>query len=808
MRKDAYAYMSAVSALALGVWAPSAALALGQEAGRDSASVAIEEVVVTARKRSENLQETPISIAAVTASALAARQIDATTDLQKITPNLQFSSYAPASGNNASSQVFVRGIGQTDFLASTDPGVGLYVDGVYIARSVGGNIAFADLERVEVLRGPQGTLFGRNTIGGAVNIITRKPADRFGVRAEIKLGSDNRLTARATLDAPLSDQVRTNWTVGRSRRDGYVLRLSDGVKLGDENTWFARGQVLLEPASNLSVLISGDYTRKNENGAPTVFAGINASQPFPRIASSLAGCPYVQAGPPYAITDAANYAASSDPRCANTQQGAGPFATRANSPVGSKARFYGGSLTADWQLGGVELKSITAMRWVSWSGQRDADNTALTIVATDVGDDQRQFSQELQAVGKLLDDRLTWLVGLYHFDEQVRSNYDVILPVSVGTSEIDGDYENVSNAAFAQISYSLTDRLSLTLGGRYGRETRRFTPLQGAVTQYAFPVLPGYTAYAYTASDGKNTIAMLPSATGAPAGYQALAVAGGNVVAPAGIRFYDQTRLQIADDRFLPMATLSYRWSPELFTYLTYSEGYKAGGHSTRSIRPNPVFPTFRPETAQSVELGFKSDLFDRRLRLNGAVFSTGYDDIQITVREFASPILVNGGKARIKGGELEWQIVPFENLEVRGGMGYLHDAYKALSAAALGVGVAPGNHLPFAPKWNLNTGVSYKIDLGELGSLSPRVDWSYQSKVFFDATNTALIAQDDYSTFNLSGRWQDARGRWSLSAGITNLTDKLYRVQGFSSLDSSPGYAETTYARGREWFASLAVDF
>ncbi len=805
MRKSAHAYLTAVSAVALGALSPAVAFAAGQDNG---AHVVIEEIVVTARKRSENLQETPISIAAVTANALAARQIDATTDLQKITPNLQFSSYAPASGNNASSQVFVRGIGQTDFLASTDPGVGLYVDGVYIARSVGGNIAFADLERVEVLRGPQGTLFGRNTIGGAVNIITRKPSDTFGVRAEVKVGSDNRLTVRATMDAPLSEQLRTNWTIGRSRRDGYVKRLSDGVKLGDDNTWFGRGQVLFEPTKDFSILLSGDYTRKDEHGAPTVFAGINASQPFPRIASSLAGCPYVQSSAPFAITDAVNYAATSDPRCANNQQGAGPFATRANSPVGSKAEFYGGGATIDWHAGGVEFKSITALRWVKWSGQRDADNTALTIVATDVGDDQRQFSQELQAVGKLFDNRLTWLVGLYHFDEQVSSNYDVILPSFVGTSEIDGDYENISNAAFAQITYNLSDRLSLTLGGRYGRETRRFTPLQGAVTQYLFPVLPGYTAYAYVASDGKNTISMLPTSTTAPSGYSVLPVAGGNVVAPAGIRFYDEERLQIADNRFLPMATLSYRWSPDFFTYLTYSEGYKAGGHSTRSIRPNPVFPTFNPETAQSLELGFKSDLFDRHLRLNGAVFSTNYDDIQITVREFASPILVNGGKAKITGGELEWQIVPFENVEIRGGMGYLHDGYKELSAAALGVGVLPDNHLPFAPKWNINSGVSYKLDLGDKGSLTPRLDWSYQSKVFFDATNTALIAQNGYSTFNVSARWQDARERWSFSAGVTNLTDKLYRVQGFSSLESSPGYAETTYARGREWFASLGLEF
>ena len=772
----------------------------------DEPASALEEVVVTARKRTENLQQTPLSITAVTAAALADRQIDGTTDLQRVTPNLQFSSYAPASGNNASSQVFIRGIGQTDFLASTDPGVGLYVDGVYIARSVGGNIDFADINRIEVLRGPQGTLFGRNTIGGAVNIITQQPSPEAGAHGDLKVGSDRRLTGHFTVDLPVSEGLLTSWTVGRSRRDGYVTRLSDGEQLGNDNTWFGRGQVLAKPTDTLSILLSGDYTQKNEHGAPTVFAGINATQSFPRIASAQAGCPYVQAGPPYAITDSASYLSTSDPRCANNQQGAGPFATSANSPARSDAKFYGGSATIDWKLGGIDLKSITAARHVGWSGLRDADNTALTIVATDIDESQRQFSQELQATGKLFADRLIWLLGLYHFDETVQSSYEVILPTAVGTSNIGGRYQNLSNAAFTQLNYDLTDQLSLTLGGRYGGETRRFTPDQYSVTQYSFPVLPGYTAYSYLAGDGLNTIAMLPAGSAAPTGYTALRVAGPNVVTPAGTQFYGHDPLQISNDIFLPMGSLSYKWSPDFFTYLTYSEGYKAGGHSTRAIRPSPVFPTFRPETAKSLEVGFKSDLFDHTVRLNGALFTTRYDDVQITVRDFASPIIINGGNATISGGELEWQIVPFNSLEIRGGLGYLHDRYRDVSAAAVAVGVLPGNRLPFAPDWSINSGISYKFNLRSAGTLAPRLDWSYQGKIYFDPNNTQLIAQPGYSTFNTAIRWQSATQPIGISAGVNNLLDKVYRVQGFSSLDSSPGYAESTYARGRTWF--LGFDF
>ena len=249
-------YTSAAAVISPGIMA----------AENTSKGFGIEEVVVTARKREENLQDTPLSVAAFTANEMKVRQIHSSDQLSQITPNLSFSSQAPSSGSNASSQIFIRGIGQTEFLPSTDPGVGLYIDGVYMARSVGGTLDFADLERIEVLRGPQGTLFGRNTIGGAIDIHTRKPSEEFGGEVEIKVGSDNQLELMADINLPISENLLTKISVGKRDRDGYVKRLVDGDDLGDDNTVGARAAVLWTPSDDVRLFWTADYNKEDENG--------------------------------------------------------------------------------------------------------------------------------------------------------------------------------------------------------------------------------------------------------------------------------------------------------------------------------------------------------------------------------------------------------------------------------------------------------------------------------------------------------------------------------------------------------------
>src|SRR5688572_8586280 len=233
----------------------------------------LDEVIVTARRVSENLQDTPIAITALSAEALEERQIFRTDALDQVVPNLQFSNNAPLAGNNASSAIFIRGIGQTDPTSTVDPGVGLYIDDVYIGNAVGGNMELRDIANVQVLRGPQGTLFGRNTIGGAILLTTTDPGDEFGGKVRARTGTDSLMDGFVALDAPFSNSLKTRFSFGIRQQDGYVER-TDGTDLGDADTFTGTTKWVWTPSDNVRVAFAGDYTKSDENGSPLVFAAM------------------------------------------------------------------------------------------------------------------------------------------------------------------------------------------------------------------------------------------------------------------------------------------------------------------------------------------------------------------------------------------------------------------------------------------------------------------------------------------------------------------------------------------------------
>src|SRR5688572_25513820 len=249
---------------------------------QQQAAQGLEEIIVTARKVEENLQETPIAITALSGSALEDRQIFNTDVLDQVVPNLQFANNAPLAGNNASSQVFIRGIGQTDPTSTVDPGVGLYIDDVYIGNAVGATMQLRDINNVQVLRGPQGTLFGRNTIGGTILLSTQDPGDEFGGTAKLGGGTDDLINAFLALDAPINDFVGARFTAGLRKQDGYVIR-TDGTDLGDTNTYTLTSKLIWSASDKFNVRWLADYTNADENGSPLVFATINTSATFPRV---------------------------------------------------------------------------------------------------------------------------------------------------------------------------------------------------------------------------------------------------------------------------------------------------------------------------------------------------------------------------------------------------------------------------------------------------------------------------------------------------------------------------------------------
>lgn len=799
----------------LTVGAVSAAILMGgscltqtARAAESQASVP-EEITVTARRRVERIEDVPISLTALGSDQLASRQIDNTKDLGHVVPNLQFSPVAPSSGNSSSAAIFIRGVGQADFIASTDPGVGFYVDGVYFARASGTAVSLLDVDHIEVLRGPQGTLFGRNTVGGAIQVITKKPQlGEFGGRVAATVGKFERRDVDATLNLPIGETFAMRLAATHRQRDGYVERIFDGLDLGDVDTDAARLSALWKPSDDFDLLLAVDYTSDDSNGSPTVFGGIATTVPpasFVRLAAINAGCPGVTAT---AVPE------NNDPRCPNNQWLAlGPYKTASTAPLRSELKMYGSTLTASWNpIEDLTLRSISAYRRTKPFSMRDGDNTPQLVLATINRDDLKQFSQELQFLGDAIDDRLHWQMGLYYFRESDHQFYPVYLPSSIvngAETQVGGlnsasDILNKSYAAFTQETFDITDKLNVTAGLRYTVDKKEITP-----HMFASPSVHGYTNVGYRVPNpapltgivclGATSPSTSPPCTG-----------------PTDTMFA-QALNKKKDTSLTPMLSVQYRWTPELMTYASYAEGFKSGGMNTRIIQPvvseeaptgREFLPQFDPEKVKSFEVGAKAMLFSS-LRLSAAAFHAKYDDTHIIVREGAAPVVRNAGKATIRGVETEWNW-DLAGLEVSGGLGYTDFKYDSFTAQlnASQAALAPhavgrvdlDDNQAYTPKWNATLGVSYRLQT-DFGAITPRVDGAYRSKTYFDPANTEQIAQPNYTVYNASLRYLSSSERWSVTAGVTNLTDKQYRVSGNQSLAASAGYAEVVYAPPRQYF-------
>ena len=765
--------------------------ALAQDAAPAQAEAdtgGLETITVTARRRAESLQDTPIAISAVTSEGLAQRGIETVTQIGDFTPNVKFNSSVPVSASNATAAIFIRGIGQNDYQLSADPGVGLYLDGVYISRGVGNVLDVMNVERIEVLRGPQGTLFGRNTIGGAVSVVTQKPTDTLGGNFEVSTGSHNRVQLKGILNLPLAEGIYSSVAGFYHKRDGYVKGVVDGAPdLGDTDNLAGRFALRLEPSSNLTIDLAVDGSRTRENSAPNVMLRVDENAP----AAQAWNAAYSGAGA--ICADPLNPARLTDQRCYNSQWALAPyrhggtfsaisdvFANGNPKPYqsGSDVDIWGISGTIEWKItDDLTLKSITAYRKVTGFWTRDSDHSPASIVQTNSDWKQDQFSEELQLLGEAGDGRLNWVVGGYYSSESGNHKdlVNLIDAVFLSGAVLDGE----SLAFFGQATYEIVDNLNLTAGIRWTEDKKTF----GNANQYV--VEAGFL-------------------TGQPFNPDGSGLQNGDpLMGPLG-----QTAT-ITDRAWTPMVSLAYRWSPELLTYVSYSEGFKGGGFTQRVFPPFAFIPSFKPETSTTYEFGFKSDLAGRTLRLNGAAFLNDYDDLQVTVNDptlgFA-PIIQNAAKARIKGIELELEARPIDALRIEAGIGYLDAKYRRVDIRALNAGVTTDTKLQNAPKWTLSAGISYLIEAPGLGSFQPRVDWSYRSRVYNDAVNNPLLVQDGYHLVNASIAFNDESERWGLSLGVKNLTKEVYLGSGYA--DAFGGITEGVYGRPREWYLSARYKF
>lgn len=735
---------------------------------REAGAGTLEEITVTARRVAENLQDTPIAVSAFSGDTLENRQVFSTDKLTQLVPNLQFGKDAPLAGNNASSQVFIRGIGQTDPTSTVDPGVGLYIDDVYIGTAVGGTMSLRDIGSVQVLRGPQGTLFGRNTIGGAILLTTNDPGAELGGTAKLGGGSDDLINAFLALDVPFAGTLLSRFTAGLRKQDGYVTR-SDGTDLGDTNTYTLTSKFVWSPTDKVTGKFLADYTHADENGSALVFAAINDAATFPRVASADAGCPGFNGN--FATLPAVPEIP--DDRCANNLQKRGPFHNNGTAPLTSQLRNWGGSVNLSYAVtDAATLKSISAYRSIKWSGNRDADNTPLTILNTIYDVDGSQWSQELQLT--LQTQAVTGVVGAYYFKQKSDDIVTVELnppPPGIQRDSDNNKVDNKSWALFTQWTYRFNDKLAFTAGGRYTDDDKGSYPDQFDFANPAVKQVP--------------------------------------------VQWYRDTFTS-----FTPSGSVVYHWTDRAMTYISYAEGFKGGGwnsHFNAVLTPEQqaALQKFKQEEAQTVEAGFKLDLAGNTLRLNGAVFTSDYTDMQITYRGPAptgvAPFLTNAGKASIDGAELETTWAPTADLIFDASLGYLDATIDELDIPPLAVvppGLVVGNVLPYAPKWQGHAGAAYTLHASRL-AITPRVDASYQSRTFFDATDTPEIAQlSSVTVLNASVALTQPEGNWRLTLGVNNATDKEYPIAGNSSLTTGSGYAEIAYARPREYFALFNIDF
>jgi iron complex outermembrane receptor protein len=832
------------------------------------ASSGLEEVVVTARRREESLQDTPISITAFSGEALERQHIDQLSGVAAFTPNLTFDAGATFSGTSSSASVFIRGIGQVDFTLTTEPGVGIYLDGVYLSQTIGSVLDLVDIEHVEVLRGPQGTLYGRNTIGGAINVTSQKPDDTLHGSFEVTTGRYDRFDLRASVNVPLTDTLFMRASAATFNRDGFVAapNTPDHEALGGTEQKAGRLAFRFVPNERFSADLALDYADQEDTGVPTVLVGtfegaslaLIGSQadptsplylppPVPLLAPSfvdlhnlVATVPFGQQGclppgpgtPPFCPPDIVPnpvFGQATFGQGDVTDYNHGPLVNYSALDLGSDTETWGAGLTLNYDLGVATIKSISSYRSMDAYTAFDMDGAAVLI--GDLVDDFSvdQFSQELQLSGMALDGRLNWLAGAYYFTEDGTNLDDVQFSPArfLSGARID----NESTAGFAQLTFDVTTRLAFTAGIRYTDETKKFivpdncfalpkgpaTLFDGTVVTCArlhTVVDPGFL------NEGFLTFVNAPvfpdqDVPGARLCCLPISDAAGNVVGlirgvTPGYPLVPSGTAKRSFNDWTPHFNIAYKWTETLLTYASYSEGFKSGGFVQRVFPPKIEVPSFDPETAKVYEVGFKWRDANGRVTLNGAAFHTDYQDLQIEVNDGIAPVTRNAAEAEIEGFELELSAIPAAGWLLQAGIGYLDAKYTRLDPSQNFTtdlySLTKDSKLVNTPEWSGHLGLQYTLNLSS-GQVITRADWSYTDDQYKDALNFPQLHQGSFSLLDAFITYVSAAGHWELSVFGKNLTDERYITSGHAN-GLTQGRVSANLGRPREWGLSFRYRF
>lgn len=762
-----------------GIALPAAAQAPAQEPDAANASNTggqLQDIVVTARFRAENVQNTPLAITAVSGAELGDRNVTDVTSLSGQAPNLIIN---PAgAGFGPAAFATIRGIGLNDFSLAFEPGVAIYIDDVYQARPIGAALDLLDLDRVEILRGPQGTLFGQNAIGGAIRLISTKPNGDGHGYVEGALGNFSRREIRGSVDVTLvPDRLFARFSGSSKMLDGYMdvldfacvhPELAGTIKptttakdckvdtQGNTNVQSGRFALRFIASDALEFNLIADYQNQHQKQPAdklAVIATTGDDAGYTPIWNETVAIPT------YGVPYDNRFVTNSPYTTYNNYTSA---ITGLSYPNKSDVVQYGISGTIDWKLGDkLSLKSVTAYRHykatfgVNSSGSPEAINMTLD------NDPHKQFSQELTLTGST--GPLDWTIGGYYFHGRDGDfGTAEVYPPDILAFYFNDEQKQTNKAGFVHGVYHFTDKLSLTAGVRYTDESKSISVFrQSLITgDLLFPVT--------TISEG--------------------------------------------DKKWSPMGNLSYQWTPDVMTYVQVSTGFRGGGFSPRPNDQTQI-KAFGAETLTTYEGGFKSSLFDRRVRLNGAVFYSRYKGIQLPAlyvdsNGILATVTQNVGSAHIEGVELEFQARPVRGLMLDANVGYLHYKNDDLGAAT---GISGGPTLDSVPartpKLTASAGAQYEFVTPGGSTITPRLDMVYQSKVYFDSANTPLASQNGYALLNGRLTWMPADRDWSISAFVTNLTNKLYATSALNFV-SGFGTLERSVAPPRLWGVAVRKNF
>lgn len=735
------ALLLAAPALAQSGPVPSSTEVTQETADAQAVETGVEDIVVTAQRRIQRLQDAPVSVTALSNAALEARGIDNLGDVSNFAPNLELHPTNRPAGGGSAFAGYIRGVGTGDFQFPTDPGIGVYVDDVYIARSVGGLLSLEDVERVEVLKGPQGTLYGRNTIGGAINVITTEPRLTGGFSGLVKAraGSYGRFDLTGLVNAPIiEDRLGFKFSVSRLDSAGYGRRLLDNQRYASEGRVILRGALKARVNDAIDLKVAGDYTRQRQKPPSGYLIDFVPTGPtVAKIARfNQIAAPFVnpQLGlPAGSIFDA-------------RWESPDPYRVYALQPQQDDSDIGGVSGVINVRLSDtVNFRSISAWRTIDALIEVDGDQVPYVLQQSRTALKQNQYSQEFQLGGTALGDRLNFLVGAYAFREKGNSSvftrsfegiYEALIatgrtPVAadVGNTFTTFGLEATSYALFTQNTLKLTDQLGVTVGARINRDKKDY-----------------------------STSVLRPQ--------------NGQVVVPL-------SRASAKWSSFTPRLALEYKPNRDLLLYTSYSKGFKSGGFGASTVASTPT-PRYEPEKLTSYEVGAKTSWFDNRLTFNIAGFYSKYRNIQLTVQS-VDPLTNanirttrNAGGSNIKGFEAELVARPLPGLDVNLGVGHVDAKLDTLSASALTSGFRLGDRIPQIPKWSVNAGASYRVRTGA-GDLTLRGDLSHKGSQFLTAADPTSF-QENYTLFGARVAYEPTfiEGL-ELSVEGTNLTNKRY---------------------------------